>query len=136
MGDKDLDELFGNPEIYIKEPDGEITLCGEPINSMGFKAEGEAIRVPAKSDFSLSFDVSSLSNEFKDLLELKPVKEARDMLDRLRNYQALWRKYYGFGMRKERRKIEREFNALAQRLALHCKMYNITIGPVKRNEHH
>ncbi len=36
-------------------------------------------------------------------------------------------------VRKERRKIERNFNALAQRFVLHCKIYNITIRPSKDN---
>lgn len=73
----------------------------------------------------------SLSKWFEEIPDLKPVRKAQDMLTQLRDYHALWHKYYGMGMRKERRRIERNFNALAQRFILHCKIYNITISKQK-----
>lgn len=50
------------------------------------------------------------------------------MLDRLRDYQYLRDKYYGFGMRKERRKIERDIKVLEQRLIIYCRIHNIIIS--------
>lgn len=137
MGNKDTNKLFGNPELLICDPNGEMKPLGKVVGcSTSLESEVEADYVPTKNSFSFSFEMPSLSKWFEENAELKPIKEAQDMLNRLRDYQALWRKYYGFGMRKERRKIERNFNALAQRFALHCKIYNITIRPTNRNEHH
>lgn len=128
MGDKDTNKLFGNPEILICEPNGEMKPLGKVVEcSARLESEDEADYVPTKDSFSFSFKVPSLSKWFEENANLKPVQEAQDMLTRLRDYHALWHKYYGMGMRKERRKIERNFNALSQRFALHCKNYNITI---------
>lgn len=128
MGDKDTNMLFGNPEILICEPNGEMKPLGKVVEcSARLESEDEADYVPTKDSFSFSFEVPSLSKWFEENANLKPVQEAQDMLTRLRDYHALWHKYYGMGMRKERRKIERNFNALSQRFALHCKNYNITI---------
>lgn len=128
MGDKDTDKLFGNPELLICGPDGEMKPLGKVTEcSASFESEEGATHVPTSADFSITYEIPRLSGWFEERPELEPVKEAQAMLDRLRNYQYLWRKYYGFGMRKERRKIERAFNALAQRLVAHCKMYYITI---------
>lgn len=136
MGDKDTDKLFGNPELLICDPNGEMRSIGKVVErSTSFESEEESDYVPTRSSFSLSCEMPSLSKWFEENANLKPIQEAQNMLDRLREYHALWHKYYGFGMRKERRKIERDFNALAQRFALHCKIYNITIQSKKTNEH-
>lgn len=137
MGDKDTDKLFGNPEILIGEPGGEMKPLGKVVEcSTSLESEEEVDYVPTKNSFSFSCEVPSLSKWFEENANLKPIQEAQAMLDRLRDYHALWHKYYGFGMRKERRKIERNFNALAQRFILHCKIYNITIRSTDRNDHH
>lgn len=136
MGDKDTDKLFGNPELPIGEPGGEMKPLGKVVEcGTSLESEEEADYVPTKDSFSFSFEVPSLSKWFEENPNLKPIQEAQDMLTRLRDYHALWHKYYGLGMRKERRKIERNFNTLAQCFALHCKIYNITIQSKKKNEH-
>lgn len=135
MGEKDTDELFGNPELLICDPNGEMKPIGKVAEcSTSLESEDESDYVPTKVSFSFPFEVPSLSKWFEENANLKPIQEAQNMLDRLRDYHALWHKYYGFGMRKERRKIERNFNTLAQRFALHCKIYNITIQSKKTNE--
>lgn len=136
MGDKDTDKLFGNPEILICDPNGEMKPLGKVVEcSTSLESEEDADYVPTKDSFSLSFEVPGLSEWFEENPNLKPIQEAQDMLDRLRDYHALWHKYYGFGMRKERRKIERDFNALVKLFVLHCKIYYITIQSKKTNEH-
>lgn len=136
MSDKDNNRLFGNPELLLCEPDVEMKPLGKVVEcSTSIESEEESDYVPTKDSFSFSFEVPSLSKWFEKNANLKPVREAQDMLTRLCDYHALWHKYYGMGMRKERRKIERNFNALAQRFALHCNIYNITIRPTNRNEH-
>lgn len=137
MGDKDTDKLFGNPELLILGPDGEMRSLGKVVEgSTNIESEEESDFVPTKGSFSVSCEVPGLSDNFAQIEYLKPVQEAQGMLTRLSEYHVMWHKYYGMGMRKERRKIERNFNALAQRFALHCKIYNITIRPnkVKNNE--
>lgn len=130
MVDKNTDKLFGNPELLLCDVDGEMKPLGKVVEySTSLESEEESDCVPTKNSFSFSFEMPSLSKWFEENAELKPIKEAQDMLNRLRDYQALWRKYYGFGMRKERRKIERNFNALAQRFVNHCRQYGITIKP-------
>lgn len=132
MGDKDTNMLFGNCAIFIGESEADMKLLGKIMeNSTSFESEEESDYVPTKDSFSFSFEVPRLSKWFEENANLKPIQEAQNMLDRLHHYHALWHKYYGFGMRKERRKIERDFNALAQRFALHCKIYNITIQSQK-----
>lgn len=136
MGDKDTDKLFGNSELLICDPNGEMRSLGKVVErSTSLESEEDADYVPTKDSFSFSFEVPSLSKWFEENTNLKPIQEAQKMLTRLRSYHSLWHKYYGFGMRKERRKIERDFNALAQCFALHCKIYNITIQSQKTNEH-
>lgn len=136
MGDKDTNMLFGNCAIFIGKSEADMMPLGKIVeNSTSLESEEEADYVPTKDSFSFSFEVPNLSKWFEENANLKPIQVAQDMLARLRDYHALWHKYYGFGMRKERRKIERDFNALAQRFALHCKIYNITIQSKKTNEH-
>lgn len=136
MGDKETAKLFGNSELLIFGSNGEMKPLGKVVEcSTSLESEEDADYVPTKGSFSFSFEMPRLSKWFEENANLKPIQEAQNMLDRLRDYHALWHKYYGFGMRKERRKIERYFNALAQRFALHCKIYNITIQSKKTNEH-
>lgn len=137
MGDKDTDthKLFGNSELLICDTNSEMKPLGKVVEcSTSLESEEEADYVPTKDSFSFSFEVPNLSKWFEERAYIKQIQEAQDMLTRLRDYHALWHKYYGMGMRKERRKIERNFNALAQRFALHCKIYNITIRPNKGKE--
>lgn len=120
------------PELLLCDADGEMKPIGKIVDcSTSLESEESPDCIPTKNSFSFSFsfEMPSLSKWFEENAELKPIKEAQDMLNRLRDYQALWRKYYGFGMRKERRKIERNFNALAQRFVIHCRQYGITIKP-------
>lgn len=136
MNEKELNELFGKSELLICEADGGLKPLGKVMEcSTSLESEEESDYVPTKDSFSFSFEMPRLPKWFGENANLKPIQEAQNMLDRLHNYHALWHKYYGFGMRKERRKIERNFNALAQRFALHCKIYNITIQSQKKNEH-
>lgn len=121
------------------DPNGEMETRGklwECSTSLELEEEAdeEADYVPTKDSFSFSFEMPSQSKWFEENPDLKPVREAQAMLDRLRDYHALWHKYYGFGMRKERRRIERNFNALAQRFALHCRLYNITLSKRNNND--
>lgn len=135
MGDKDTDKLFGKSELLICEADGGLKPIAKVVEcSTSIESEEEADYIPTKDDFSFSFEVPNLSKWFEENANLKPIQEAQDMLTRLRDYHAMWHKYYGMGMRKERRKIERNFNTLAQRFALHCKIYNITIRPSINNQ--
>lgn len=125
---KDTNKLFGNPELLICGEDGEIKPLSKVVEcSTSLESKEETDCVPTRNCFSFSCELPHLSKWFEENPELKPVREAQDMLMRLRDYHALWHKYYGMGMRKERRKIERDFNALAQRFSLHCKIYNIII---------
>lgn len=115
-------------ELFICNPNGEMKPLGKVVEcSTSLESEEDADYVPTKDSFSFSFEVPNLSKWFEENANLKPIREAQDMLTRLRDYHALWHKYYGFGMRKERRKIERNFNAIAQRFVIHCRLYNITI---------
>lgn len=104
------------------KPIGKVVECGTNLES-----EEESDYVPTKDGFSFSFEAPSLSKRFEENANLKPIQVAQDMPARLRDCHAPRHKYHGMGMRKERRRIERNFNAPAQRFALHCKMYDITI---------
>lgn len=130
MVDKATDKLFGNPELLICGAVGEMKPIGKVVDcSTSLESEEESDCVPTKNSFSFSFATPTLSKWFEENADLKPIREAQDMLTRLRDYHALWHKYYGFGMRKERRKIERNFNELAHRFVIHCRQYGITIKP-------
>lgn len=116
--------------FYLVEEHGEMKPLGKIVkNSVSFKYEEKPYHLQAKNSLSFSVEVSDIPKWFEE--NLKPMREAQAMLDRLREFHALWHKYYGLGMRKERRKIERDFNALAQRFVLYCKRYGIEI---KRKE--
>lgn len=116
------------PELFICDADGGMKPLGNVVAcSTSLESEEESDYVPTKDSFSFSFEVPSLSKWNEENANLKPIREAQDMLTLLRDYHALWHKYYGMGMRKERRKIERNFNALAQRFVIHCRLYNLTI---------
>lgn len=137
MGDKNTDKLFGNPEILICDPNGDMKPLGEVVEcSTSIESEEESDYIPTKDSFSFSFsfEIPSLSKWFEGNANLKPIQEAQDMLTRLRDYHAMWHKYYGMGMRKERRMIERKFNALAQRFVNHCRLYGISIKPEQTTE--
>lgn len=128
MDDKDQNISFGDTELFLCGPGGEMKPLGRVVeHNTDFEAEDEPMLFPVKGDFSITADMPSLSDWFKKNIELWPVRIAQNMLDRLGDYQALWHKYYGAGMRKERRELERRFNALAQRLAIHCGNYGIMI---------
>ena len=127
MVDKD-NVLSGERMLFIGKSEAKMKPLGKVVEcSTSIESEEDADYIPTKYSFSFSFEMPSLSKWFEENPNLKPIQEAQDMLTRLRDYHAMWHKYYGMGMRKERRKIERNFNALAQRFALHCKIYNITI---------
>lgn len=124
------------PELLLCDADGELKPIGKIVGcSTSLESEESPDYIPTKNSFSFSFEMPSLSKWFEERPELQPVRAAQDMLNRLRDYQALWRKYFGFGMRKERRKIERNFNALAQRFVNHCRLYGITIKPQKQDNY-
>ena len=127
MGDKD-DNIFNRKaELYLIK-DGEIKQLGKVVEkSTIIGSEDGYDCVPTKDSFSFSCEMPCLSKWFEDNHDLKPIREAQDMLTQLRNYKAIWNKYYGFGMRKERRRIERNFKKLAQRFVIHCRLYGITV---------
>lgn len=128
MVDKNTDKLFRNPVLLLCDADGEMKPLGKVVEcSTSLESEEESDCVPTKGNFSFSFEMPGLSKWFEENANPKPIREAQDMLSRLRDYHALWHKYYGFGMRKERRKIERDFNALAQRFVNHCRLHGISI---------
>ena len=132
MGEEDTNLMFGKPTLFVGKSEADMKPLGKVVEcSTSLESEEESDYVPTKDSFSFSFEVPSLSKWFEENANLKPIREAQDMLTRLCDYHALWHKYYGFGMRKERRKIERNFNVLAKRFALHCNIYNITIRPSK-----
>lgn len=115
-------------ELRICSAEGEMKPVGKIVNcSTSLEAAEESECVQTMNSFSFSFEMPGLSRWFEDNPKLKPMQEAQDMLTRLRDYHALWHKYYGMGMRKERRRIERNFNALAQRFVNHCRLYNLII---------
>lgn len=129
MGDKDTDKLFGNSELLICGPDGEIKPIGKVLKcQMNFEPDSETIvRLPTRADFSFSCEMPDWSDWFKEHPEIQAVRKAQKMLDKLQDYHSLWHKYYGMGMRKERRKIERDFHTLALNFSLYCRMYGIMI---------
>lgn len=131
MVNKDNNIFNRKAELYLIE-DGKMKQIGKVVeNSTIIGSEDGYDCVPTKDSFSFSFEGPRLSKWFEENVNIKPVREAQDMLTRLRDYQALWHKYYGFGLRKERRKIERNFNALAQHFVNHCRIYGITIKQKK-----
>lgn len=137
MVDKNTDKLFRNPVLLLCDADGEMKPLGEVVEcSTSIESEEESDYIPTKDSFSFSFsfEIPSLSKWFEGNANLKPIQEAQDMLTRLRDYHAMWHKYYGMGMRKERRMIERKFNALAQRFVNHCRLYGISIKPEQTTE--
>lgn len=112
---------------------GEMKPLGKIVSMSTELEENDASAiVPTKSDFSFSFECPTLPKWFVENAEIKPVKEAQVMLVRLRDYQALWRKYYGCGMRRERRQIERNFNRLARLFVFHCRRYGISITKARK----
>lgn len=134
MGEEDTNLMFGKPALFVGKSEADMKPLGKVVECNTSIESEEADYIPTKDSFSFSFEMPSLSKWFEENPNLKPIQEAQDMLTRLRDYHAIWHKYYGMGMRKERRKIERNFNALAQRFALHCKIYNITIRPSINNQ--
>lgn len=136
MEEKDnLTQGFSKPELFI---DGRPIGRAETMTTQLQGDEDDSIQLPKPGSFSISFDIPAISDAFKEFVQLQPVAKAQEMLNRLRDYQHLWRKYYGFGMRRERRQIERDFKALAQRLAIHCRNYGITIqasNPKEKSDH-
>lgn len=134
MGEEDTNLMFGKPALFVGKSEADMKPLGKVVECNTSIESEEADYIPTKDSISFSFEMPSLSKWFEENPNLKPIQEAQDMLTRLRDYHAIWHKYYGMGMRKERRKIERNFNALAQRFALHCKIYNITIRPSINNQ--
>lgn len=133
MGEKDIIELFGNPELLICNTNGAMKPVGKIVDqSISFEPEEKAVPVPIKNSFSFSIKSPDLEKLWEENKDLKSLKEAQAMYDRLRDHQAIWRKYYGKGMRKERRRIEREFKALQERLLKHCEHYGIIIKPTQK----
>lgn len=128
MGDKDDNLLNGKSQLMVFIPEEDVFKpIGKIVEkSTSIESEEESDCVPTRNSFSFSCEMPSLSKWYEENIDLKPVKEAQAMLNRLRDYQELWHKYYGMGMRRERRKIERNFKTLAQCLAIHCKHYGIT----------
>lgn len=142
MEEKDNPTLkFAECELYINSSEiGNVPIGKTETFSVQSDDidDTDIIHAPAKKNFSISFSIPELTEPFKERAYIQSIKEAQEMLDRLRDYQNLWRKYYGFGQRRERRRIERSFNALAQRLAIHCRMYGITIqasNPEEKRDH-
>lgn len=124
--------MNGESTFFMVDEHGEMKSLGKIVeNSVSLKSEEEPYHIQPKNSFSFSVEVPGISKWFEENPNLKQMQEAQAMLDRLREFHAMWHKYYGLGMRKERRKIERDFNALAHRFVLYCKRYGIEI---KRKE--
>lgn len=129
MRDKDTNILNCKKRVMYISADGGMKPLGKVLNGTTIASEQGSDCVLATDSLSFSCEIPGLSKWFENNFDLEPLRKAQNMLDQLRDYQALWNKYYGFGMRKERRKIERKFNVLAQRFVIHCKLYGITIKP-------
>lgn len=131
MGDKDTDKLFGNPEILIGEPGGDMKPLEVVEGSLKIES-GDIEPIPlAKNIYSMTFKAPQLEKSWYDFTHLKSVKDAQRMLDRLQELHRQYRKLLGMGQRRERRRIAREFDALYAKLDAHCKWYGITF---KRKE--
>lgn len=127
MRDKDNNIINRESRLMYISEDGVMKPLEKVLNGTTIASVQVSDCVPTKDSLSFSCEIPGLSKWFEKNFDLEPLRKAQNMLDRLRDYQALWNKYYGFGMRKERRKIERKFNVLAQRFVIHCKLYGITI---------
>ena len=132
MGDKDTDKLFGNPEILIGEPGGEMKPLKVVEGSVTIESEDSEPIPPANNSYSMTFETPQLEKPWYDFTRLKPVKDAQRMLDRMQELHCQYRKLLGMGQRRERRRIAKEFDTLYAKLAAHCTMYGITF---KRKEH-
>lgn len=129
MGDKDINELFGNAELLIGTTDGGLKPLGTIVQrSASFEAEdNEPITYPINGKSSFSFSVER-TPELDALMKAPPeVEQAQSMLERLQNYHAVWQNMYGCGQRKKRRLIERDIRSLYARLKKHCQIYGIEI---------
>lgn len=115
-------------ELFIRDANGEMKPLGKVVEG-STRLESDVVSdfAPTKDSLSYSFETTLQSKWFEEKSLPKPLQEAQNMLTRMRDYYALWHKYYGFGRRKERRIIVRKFKALAQRFNKHCKLYGITI---------
>lgn len=131
MGDKDTNMLFGNTEILIGEPGGEMKPLKMVEGSLRIESEDSEPIHPAKNTYSMTLEAPQLEKSWYDFAYLKPVKDAQRMLDRMYELHHQYRKLLGMGQRRERRRIAREFDALYAKLDAHCTMFGITF---KRKE--
>lgn len=60
MGDKDTDKLFGNPEILIGEPGGEMKPLKVVEGSLKIESEDSEPILPAKNSYSMTFGAPQL----------------------------------------------------------------------------
>lgn len=132
MGDKDNNLFFGDTELYFCTADNVMKPIGKAIeHSINYKSDTETdLLKPSKQSYSFS---ATVEGDFNKLFDLEPLRKAQAMLDKLREYSALYHKYYGMGMRKERRRIKRDFDALRQRFLRYCEINDIKLTP-KRQE--
>ena len=114
--------------LMICSADGEMKPIGKIVeDTTSFDSGEESDSFPTMTSFSFSCELPALANWFEECVELEQLLKAQGMLEGLRDYHALWLELYGFGMRKERRKIVRNYKILAQRFNTHCRIYGITI---------
>lgn len=121
-------KLFEDSKLFLCDADGKLRPIGNIVeHSTSLESKEVTNHIPTMNSLSFSCEIPHLAKWYEKNANLKPLQNAQVMLDRLRELHALWHKYYGFGMRKERRKIEQNFKALAQRFVNHCRLHNIMI---------
>lgn len=131
MGDKDTDKLFGNSELLICGPDGEMKPLGKVVECSTSLESEESDCVPTKEYYS--FDFKMKEEDFKTLLG-HPLLEypmilkiaesmCKDINDLIKTYGFLKRK--GKLNRRERRERERKIAREIGIFQTYCKQNNI-----------
>lgn len=131
MCEEDTNLMFGKPAIFIGKSEADMKPLNIVEGSLKIESEDSEPIPPAKNSYSMTFEAPRLEKPWYDFAHLKPVKDARMMLDRLQELRQQYRKLLGMGQHRERRRIAREFDALYAKLDAHCKWYGITL---KRKE--
>lgn len=127
MGDKDMDELFGNSELLICEPNGEIRSLGRIVErSVSFESEEELPCKPGRDSYSIDCK-ADIDDDTREVLFPKALRTAESMREEINDFI----KTYGFLRRegklnrRERREREREIKQRLGRFKTFCKENNI-----------
>lgn len=129
MGDKDTDRLFGNPELLICDPNGEMKPLGKVVeSSISFESEEELSCNPGRNSYSFNFK-ADIDDDTLGISFSKPLRIAESMResinDLIENYAFLRRE--GKLNRKERREREREIKKRLSRYISFCNENGLQI---------